>query len=456
MAELVHVLIMGAAGRDFHNFNVRYRGDASRRVVAFTATQIPNVENRRYPPELSGPLYPEGIPIVSESELEKQIAENGVREVVFSYSDISHQAVMHQASRALATGASFILLGPRETQIPSRKPVIAVTAVRTGCGKSPVSRHIAAVLREMGLRVAAVRHPMPYGDLLRQRSQRFSSFEDLDAAACTIEEREEYAPYIEAGSSVFAGVDYEEILQEAEAESDIIIWDGGNNDFSFFVPDLQITLVDPHRPGHEKSYHPGEANLLMADIVVVSKSDTAAPDQIEAVRRSVQEMNPEAEIIDAALPIQLESNASVQGASVLVIEDGPTVTHGGMPYGAGFLAARAAGANMIDPRPYAVGSLKAVYEKYENLGAVLPAMGYGEPQVKEMEETIARAKCDAIIIGTPIDLRRLMKIGPPAYRVRYTYRDRSAPGLGEKIQAWWKTRNSPHIDVAPSGHIQIQ
>ncbi len=438
MVNTICVLIMGAAGRDFHNFNVRYRWDASCRVVAFTAAQIPNIENRRYPPELSGPLYPEGIPIVPESDLEKLVAEKGIREVIFSYSDVSHQAVMHQASRVLATGASFILLGPLETQISSRKPVISVTAVRTGCGKSPVSRHIVTGLREMGLRVAAVRHPMPYGDLLRQRNQRFSSFDDLDAAECTIEEREEYAPYIEAGSSVFAGVDYEEILLAAEAESDIIVWDGGNNDFSFFVPDLQITLVDPHRPGHEKSYHPGEANLLMADIVVISKMDTAEPDQIEEVRRSVSELNPRAAIVDAALPVQIENSANLQGANVLVIEDGPTVTHGGMPYGAGFLAAQAAGAKMVDPRPFAIGSLLEVYEKYDHLGPVLPAMGYGGPQISEMEQTIARATCDAVVIGTPIDLRRLMEIRHPAYRVRYTYQDRSSPGLRHIIQRWWE------------------
>jgi len=440
MSEPIPVVILGAAGRDFHNFNVRFRGDPLRRVVAFTAAQIPNIEGRRYPPGLAGPLYPEGIPIRPEAELESLIAAHGVREAVFSYSDISHLDVMHHASRALARGASFILLGPRETQLASRRPVVAVTAVRTGCGKSPASRHIAAVLGGLGLRVAAVRHPMPYGDLLRQRCQHFSAPADLDAAECSIEEREEYAPYLEAGMSVFAGVDYADVLQAAEAEADVILWDGGNNDFPFFVPDLHIVLADPFRAGHETAYHPGEANLRMADIVVLAKVDTADPANVETLRRSVRAANPRARLLEAALPPVVEDPEALRGRRALVIEDGPTVTHGGMPHGAGWIAARRAGAEIVDPRPHARGSLAEVYRQCPWLGDVLPAVGYDRAQLREMEETIARAPCDAVVFGTPVDLRPLMRIGPPAHRVRYAYEDRSAPGLGEAVRSWWEGR----------------
>ncbi|MEK6709666.1 MAG: cyclic 2,3-diphosphoglycerate synthase [Nitrospinota bacterium] len=432
------VIIMGAAGRDFHNFNVRYRGDPSRRVAAFTAAQIPRIEGRRYPPELAGPLYPEGIPIHPEAELERLIRANGVTEVAFSYSDVSHLEVMHRASRALAAGASFILLGPRETQLRSRKPVAAVTAVRTGCGKSPVSRFLLARLREMGLAVAAVRHPMPYGDLLRQRLQRFSSHAGLDAAQCTVEEREEYAPYIEGGGTVFAGVDYQAVLDAAEREADVILWDGGNNDFPFFAPDLHITLADPFRLGHERTYHPGEANLLMADIVILAKTDTAPPEAVEALRRSVQEANPRARVLEGAMPLELARAEELRGRPVLVVEDGPTVTHGEMPHGAGFLAARAAGARVVDPRPFARGSLREAYQRHPWLGPVLPALGYAPEQLRELEETLAAAACGAVVLGTPVDLGRLIRIPHPVHRVRYAYADRSQPGLGEAIRNWWE------------------
>ena len=455
MNEPLAVVIMGAAGRDFHNFNVRYRRDPARRVVAFTAAQIPRIEGRRYPPELAGPLYPGGIPIFPEEELERLIRENAVAEVAFSYSDISHLDVMHRASRALAAGASFVLLGPRETQLKSRRPVVAVTAVRTGCGKSPASRFLLARLREMGLAVAAVRHPMPYGDLIRQRLQRFSSFADLDAARCTVEEREEYAPYVEGGGTVFAGVDYEAILRAAEAEADVILWDGGNNDFPFFAPDLHITLADPLRPGHERTYHPGEANLLMADIVILAKTDTATPGAVEALRRSVEEANPRARVIEAAMPLALDRAGELRGRPVLVVEDGPTVTHGEMPHGAGWLAAQAAGARIVDPRPFARGSLREAYRRYPWLGPVLPAVGYGEEQLREMEETLAAAACEAVVLGTPVDLGRLIRIPHPVHRVRYAYEDRSRPGLAEAIRDWWRDRSSAN-PVADSPPEQVR
>jgi predicted GTPase len=416
------ILILGAAGRDFHDFNVAFRDDPGVEVVAFTAAQIPDIAGRRYPPALAGPRYPEGIPIHPESELEQLIEARGIDEVVFAYSDLSHQAVMHLAARAIASGADFRLLGPRATMLRTGKPVVSVCAVRTGCGKSPAARHIAALLRDAGLRVAVVRHPMPYGDLAQQAVQRFATLGDLDRARCTLEEREEYEPHLAAGNVVYAGVDYARILQQAEAEADVIVWDGGNNDLPFFEPDLEIVLADPHRLGHERAYFPGEANLLRADVLVLSKVDTARPADVAALRASVQAANPRAAIIEAALPATLDAPGMIDRARVLVIEDGPTLTHGGMSLGAGALAAQRLGSReLVDPRPYAVRSLAQTFSEYPHIGPVLPAMGYGTAQLADLADTIAAVPCDVVLIASPVDLRRLIRIVQPCCRLSYDF-----------------------------------
>lgn len=425
------VIILGAAGRDFHNFNVVYRDDPRTEVVAFTAAQIPGIAGRRYPPELAGRLYPEGIPIEAEEELERLIREGSVDQVVFAYSDVSHEHVMHLASRTLAAGADFALLGARRTMLRSSKPVVAVCAVRTGCGKGAVSRRIVEILRQRGRRVAVVRHPMPYGDLLAQRVQRFGGFADLDVAGATLEEREEYEPHLEAGSVVFSGVEYGEILARAEAEADVIVWDGGNNDLPFFAPTLHFCLVDPHRPGHESRYHPGEANLLLADVAVIVKEDTAPLGQVEVVRAAIRALNPRARIVDTRLPISVEEPERVRGRRVLAVEDGPTLTHGGMPTGAAELAARSLGATLVDPRPYARGSIQKVFEEYPRLGPVLPAMGYGAEQVAELQATINAVPCDLVLLGTPIDLSRSLTVRHPVARVRYRIEEVSRPDFDE-------------------------
>ena len=428
-------MIVGAAGRDFHNFNVAYRERDDCNVLAFTATQIPNIEDRVYPRELAGRLYLDGIPIVPESRLEALIQEQRVDEVVFSYSDVSHEHVMHVASRALAAGASFRLLAPDETFLHCEKPVVAVCAVRTGSGKSQTTRRVAQLLRADGKRVAVIRHPMPYGDLNRQAVQRFARYEDLAAADATIEEREEYEPHLADGNLVFAGIDYAAILEQAEREADVILWDGGNNDTPFIEPTVHIVVVDPHRPGHELRYHPGETNLRMADVCVVNKVDTASPEGVEAVVESIRGANPKAAIVLAGSPFVVEENGTqVAGKRVLAIEDGPTVTHGEMPYGAAVLAARAGGAaELVDPRPFAVGSIHKTFEANPHLGALLPAMGYGNGQIEELRETIERAGADLVLIGTPIDLRRLMDFRTPALRVTYRLEEIGEPTLADVL-----------------------
>jgi predicted GTPase len=430
MHVVKRVVIMGAAGRDFHDFNVVFRDDPAYEVVAFTAAQIPAIAGRVYPPVLAGPRYPQGIPIVPEAELARLIETRGVDEVVFAYSDISHEAVMHQASLAIALGADFRLLGARSTMLRAARPVVSVCAVRTGCGKSPAARLIAGMLRAAGLRVAVVRHPMPYGDLATQAVQRFASMADLDAAHCTLEEREEYEPHVAAGQIVYAGVDYGRLLRLVEFESDVIVWDGGNNDLPFFVPDLELVLADPQRAGHERAYHPGEANLLRADVVVLTKLDTAAPDDVARLRASVRAANPDATIVESAMPAAVDAPERIAGARVLVVEDGPTLTHGGMAYGAGALVARRHGAaELIDPRAHAVGSLRDVFAAYPHLGPVLPAMGYGEAQIRELAATIAAAPCDLVLIASPVDLRRLIAIRQPTARVSYAFEEIGAPRL---------------------------
>lgn len=424
------VLIMGAAGRDFHNFNTVYRDDERYEVVAFTATQIPNIEGRRYPPELAGSLYPAGIPIVAESELVDTIKRHGVEEVVFAYSDVSFQYVMERASAVIAAGADFSLLGTRQTLVAASVPVIGVVAVRTGCGKSQTSRKICQLLREQGLRVVAVRHPMPYGDLVKQRVQRFATIEDLKQQQCTIEEMEEYEPHIARGSVVYAGVDYTAILRAAEQEADVIVWDGGNNDLPFFRCDLVFTVTDPHRPGHELCYYPGETNLRMANVVVINKVDSAQPDHVDIVRENIRRLNPTATIVEAASPITVDNEQAIRGKRVLVVEDGPTLTHGGMPYGAGILAARKYGAaEIVDPRPYAVASIAETFRKYPDTGPLLPAMGYGDEQMRDLEQTINNTPCDTIVIGTPIDLRRIVALDHPAVRVTYDLDEITRPDL---------------------------
>lgn len=429
------VLIMGAAGRDFHNFNVTYRERESHEVVAFTATQIPNIDGRRYPAALAGKLYPQGIPIHPESELVDLIRRERIDEVVFSYSDISHEYVMHQASLVNAVGASFTLLGTGATMLPSAKPVIAICAVRTGSGKSQTTRRVAQILRGFGKKLVAVRHPMPYGDLAAQAVQRFASLADLAAHNCTIEEREEYEPHLNMGTIVYAGVDYAAILARAEQEADIVLWDGGNNDTPFFKPSLHVVVVDPLRPGHETRYHPGETNLRMADVVVINKEVSATPENIERVRQAVREHNPAAIIVDAASPITVAQPEAIRNQRVLCIEDGPTLTHGEMTLGAGIVAARRFGAKeLVDPRPFLKGSLVETFRRYPGIGTLLPAMGYGDQQIRDLEATINATDCDSVIIATPIDLRQLLQINKPSTRVTYELQEIGRPTLAEVLQ----------------------
>ena len=433
--EKCRIIIMGAAGRDFHNFNTYFRDNPAYQVVAFTATQIPDIEGRVYPSKLAGDSYPDGIPIYAEEELPRLIKEYQVNQVVFAYSDVSHEYVMHQASLVLACGADFRLMGPETTMIKSQRKVVAVTAVRTGSGKSQTTRYVSRVLSEAGKKVVVIRHPMPYGKLEEQVVQRFASYEDLDRHNCTIEEREEYEPHIDSGIVVYAGVDYEAILRQAEEEADIILWDGGNNDFSFYVPDINIVVVDPHRPGHETSYHPGETNLRMADIAIINKVDSAEPAAVEAVKATVSAVNPEAAIILANSPITVDNPEAIKGKKVLVVEDGPTLTHGSMAYGAGVLAAKQWGAaELLDPRPYAVGSIKGTFARFPHLSNLLPAMGYGKVQMEELEKTINSSPAELVVIGTPIDLRRVMSLEKPAVRVKYELEESGVPRLAELLK----------------------
>jgi len=429
------VVIMGAAGRDFHNFNTYFRDNPNFQVVAFTATQIPDIEGRKYPSTLAGKLYPDGIPIYAEAELDSLIKKSGVTKVYFSYSDISHEYVMHKACQVQAAGASFVLLGPNDTMVKSKKPLVSVCAVRTGSGKSQTSRKAALILKKKGRSVAVIRHPMPYGDLAKQKVQRFATYEDMAKNECTIEEREEYEPHVKRGIIVYAGVDYEAILREAEQEADVILWDGGNNDFPFYRSDLEIVVVDPHRAGHELLYYPGETNFRRADVLILNKLDTAAKENVDRVIENIKAVNPRATIIRANSPIIVQNGAAITGKRVLVIEDGPTVTHGGMAYGAGIVAASKYGAaQVIDPRPYAVGSIKKTFEKYSHLNKVLPAMGYGEAQVKELAETIDRIDCDLIVSGTPIDLNRLIKTRQPLLPVGYELEEIGSPNLEDVLK----------------------
>jgi predicted GTPase len=428
------VLILGAAGRDFHNFNVIFRDNPAYHVIAFTATQIPDIAGRRYPAELAGSLYPEGIPIFEENDLESLVAEHKIEAVIFSYSDISHQNLMHLASRAVAADADFWLLGTGHTQLKSSVPVISVCAVRTGCGKSPVSRLVAAELRRQGRRPVVIRHPMPYGDLAVQAVQRFAVMGDLDLQQCTIEEREEYEPHINQGTVVYAGVDYGKILRRAEKEADVILWDGGNNDTPFYASDLEIVVVDPHRAGHELAYFPGEVNLRRANAIVINKVDTADPHDLETVRNNVKLHNPAAKVFEMACRVSVADPSLVKGQRVLVVEDGPTLTHGEMPYGAGVVAARQGGAaELVDPRPYAVGSIRGTFERYRHLTNLLPAMGYSAMQKHELEETIRRTPCDLVLIATPIDLARVIKLDKPNLRVTYEVEELTQPGLAELL-----------------------
>ncbi len=434
-SDRIRTVILGAAGRDFHNFNCLFRDDASREVIAFTAAQIPDIEGRRYPAALAGPHYPEGIPIQAESELETLIREQGVREAWFSYSDIAHLDVMHMASRVTAWGAHFCLASARHTMLASSKPVIAVTAVRTGVGKSQTTRYLTAMLQRLGKKAVAIRHPMPYGDLARQVCQRFASYDDLDRHECTIEEREEYEPYIDHGFVVYAGVDYGEILAAAEKEAEVILWDGGNNDTPFYRPDLHITLIDPHRPGHETTYFPGESNLLMADVLLVNKVGTADPGNVRLVIDACRRHNPAAEVLQCRSKITVDE-ALLRGKRVLVVEDGPTLTHGGMEYGAGWIAAERAGAAaMVDARPYAVGSIRDTYAKYPNASRILPAMGYGETQMRELQETLNATPADVIVAGTPIDLSRVLTANKPIVDVHYELEEIETGALERRVRA---------------------
>ena len=428
-------IIMGAAGRDFHNFNVYFRDNEYYQVVGFTATQIPDIEGRKYPAVLAGKLYPEGIPIYAEKDLASLIKEKDVEQVFFSYSDTPHEYVMHKASEVQAAGASFILLGPDETMIKSKKPVVSVCAVRTGCGKSQTTRKIALLLKEKGRKVVAIRHPMPYGDLAKQAVQRFGTYEDMIKHKCTIEEMEEYEPHIKQGIIVYAGVDYGAILEEAEKEADIILWDGGNNDIPFYKSDLEIVVVDPHRPGHELLYYPGETNFRRADVLVINKMGTADKENIDIVLNNIKKYNPKATIIRANSPIQVDEGEKIEGKKVLVIEDGPTLTHGEMKYGAGIVAAeKYKAAEIIDPRPYAVGSIKSTFEKYKHLDRVLPAMGYGKKQIEELKETINKAECDLVVSGTPIDLGKLIQTNKSILRVAYNLEEIGSPDLKEVLK----------------------
>jgi len=430
-----NALIMGAAGRDFHNFNTYFRDKEEYRVVAFTATQIPDIEDRKYPSLLAGKLYPDGIPIHPEEDLVSLIKEQGIDEVYFSYSDVSHEYVMHKASEALGAGATFVLLGPEETMLKSKLPVISVCAVRTGCGKSQTSRKIALILKNKRKRVVVIRHPMPYGNLVEQKVQRFARYEDLAKHECTIEEREEYEPHINDGIVVYAGVDYKAILEEAEKEADIILWDGGNNDFSFYQPDLDIVVADPHRPGHELLYHPGETNFRRADVLVINKIDTADEEKVDLVLAQIKKINPKAKIIRANSPVFVADEKEIANKKVLVVEDGPTLTHGEMSYGAGIVAANKFGAaKIIDPRPFAVGSIKKTFDKFTHLDQVLPAMGYGKEQIAELAQTINNSDCDLVVSGTPIDLSRLIETDKKIIHVRYEIEEIGSPNLDEILE----------------------
>jgi len=430
----IKTIIMGAAGRDFHNFNTFFRGNKDYEVVAFTATQIPDIEGRVYPKELAGDLYPKGIPIHAEEELLNLIKEYGAEQVVFAYSDVPHEYVMHKASMVNAAGADFRIMGTKYTQIKSTKPVVSISAVRTGSGKSQTTRRVALILQEMGYKVAAIRHPMPYGNLVAQEVQRYANYDDLDEYNCTIEEREEYEPHIDNGVIIYAGVDYEKIVRKAQTEAAILLWDGGNNDLPFYLPDLQIVVADPHRPGHESTYYPGETNVRMADVFVINKVDTADAENVIKLRESLRKLNPNAIQIEAASPLFVDNPAAIQGKRVLVVEDGPTLTHGEMAYGAGYIAARRFGAKeIVDPRPFAVRSIAATYIKYPKTGPILPAMGYGDAQTKDLEETINKSDVDLVIIGTPIDLSRVMKIKKPAQRVRYELQEIGQPTLQDVL-----------------------
>ncbi len=440
------ILILGAAGRDFHNFNVIYRNNPEFQVVGFTATQIPGIAGRRYPAELAGSLYPQGIPIFEENDLERLINEHNIDAAVFSYSDISYQNLMHLGSRVVATGADFWLLSSQRTQLKSSVPVISICAVRTGCGKSPLSRFVASELRREGHKVVVIRHPMPYGDLAIQAVQRFATIDDMDKHQCTIEEREEYEPHLRQGTIVYAGVDYESILRQAEKEADVILWDGGNNDTPFYHSDLEIVVVDPHRPGHELAYYPGEVNLRRANVAVINKVDTASPQDVDTVRRNIIAANPRAKIVEAACRVTVSDPGSVKGRRVLVVEDGPTLTHGEMPYGAGVVAARQCGAaELIDPRPYSVGSIRSTFEKYGHLTSLLPAMGYSTMQMHELEETINRVPCDVVLVATPIDLGHLIKLNKPSLRVTYEIEEKTQPGLKEVIEQVAKHRTGVEV-----------
>ncbi|MBS1249924.1 MAG: Cyclic 2,3-diphosphoglycerate synthetase [Chloroflexi bacterium] len=435
----VRTLIMGAAGRDFHNFNVFFRENPDYEVVAFTATQIPNIEGRQYPPQLSGDLYPDGVPIYPETELGDLIVEENIHQVIMAYSDLPYDYVMHKASEVLAAGADFRMMGLNTTQIKSTKPVVSVCAVRTGCGKSQTTRRVAQILIAMGYQVAVIRHPMPYGDLAKQAVQRYAELADLDKHECTIEEREEYEPHIVNDVIVYAGVDYEAILRQAEEEADIILWDGGNNDTPFYVSDFHIVVADPHRPGHEIAYYPGEVNTRTADVFVINKVDTAAPEDILTVHKNLRALNPTAKILEGASPLFVDDPDQIRGKRVLVVEDGPTLTHGDMAYGAGWVAAQRYGAaEIVDPRPYAVGSIQTTYEKYPTTGKVLPAMGYGDLQMQELEQTINNAEVDMVIIGTPIDLGSLLKINKPTQRVRYELQVIGKPTLEDLLKEHFK------------------
>jgi predicted GTPase len=432
--RIENVIIMGAAGRDFHNFNIYFRDNPRYRVIAFTATQIPDIEGRLYPSQLAGSLYPEGIPIHADRRLQELIVTQRVDLVAFSYSDVPHAEVMHKASVATAAGADFLIVGAPYTMIASTKPVVSVCAVRTGCGKSQTSREVIRILQELGKKVVAVRHPMPYGDLTRQVVQRFASYTDLDIHHCTIEEREEYEPHIRMGIVAYAGVDYEKILRQAETEADVIVWDGGNNDTPFFKPDLHIVLLDPHRPGHETAYHPGETNLLMADVAVINKVDSAAPENVESVRRAIETHNPSARIVLADSELIADDAAAIRGKRVLVVEDGPTLTHGNMAYGAGVIAANRFGAaELVDPRPFLQGRLTETFATYPGIGQLLPAMGYGRQQIKDLEATINATVCDLVLVATPVDLSRLLQINHPHARIRYEYSDHGQPTLASII-----------------------
>ncbi|MCK4646841.1 MAG: GTPase [Candidatus Aminicenantes bacterium] len=430
-----NVLIMGAAGRDFHNFNVFFRDQEEFRVAAFTAAQIPDIEGRKYPASLAGKLYPDGIPIYSEEKLALLIKKHEISEVFFSYSDVNYEYIMHKASEVLTAGASFTLLGPQETMVKSKLPVISVCAVRTGCGKSQTSRKIALLIKEKGKRVVVIRHPMPYGDLAKQKVQRFASYEDMIKHECTIEEMEEYEPHIKDGIVVYAGVDYGAILKEAEKEADIILWDGGNNDFSFYQSNLEIVVVDPHRPGHELLYYPGEINFRRAHVIVINKMDSAEKEKINLLLENIKKFNPEATIIRANSAISVPEGEEISGKTVLVIEDGPTLTHGEMPYGAGVIAAtRYKASKIIDPRPFAVGSINETFQKYTHLDKVLPAMGYGKKQMAELAQTIDKIECDLVVSGTPIDLGRLIKTNKKILRVSYELEEIGTPDLAEVLR----------------------